>query len=263
MPIKNLFGKQFSKLIVVRKIGVPPGKTNCVWECQCKCGNFIEVPGGYLTSGQATHCGCSPVPRGKTAPWAKKHGLHDTPEYQAYHDMKRRCNNPTTPNYHRYGGRGIIVCPQWERSFEAFYTDMGPRPGKGYSIERRNNDGDYEPGNCYWATRSEQDNNKSSNHYFTIDGECLSISEISRKYGIPRGRLDTRLRKGDSIESALSEGTRYKPMHQYECDGVSKSLKEWSVELGLTYHQLWHQVKNRNKSIKDLSSATDKRSITG
>lgn len=88
----------------------------------------------------------------------EKHGLSRTPENQVWRDMKQRCNNPNAQRYDRYGGRGIKVCERWE-TFKNFYEDMGQRPGKGYSIERINNDGNYEPGNCKWATRAEQSRN--------------------------------------------------------------------------------------------------------
>lgn len=90
----------------------------------------------------------------------KRHGLSGTREHATWLDMRNRCRNPDAHNYARYGARGIQVCERWD-SFESFLADMGPKP-KGYSIERENNDGHYEPSNCKWATQSEQNKNKSN-----------------------------------------------------------------------------------------------------
>lgn len=89
----------------------------------------------------------------------KRHGLTDTIEHRAWSRIRRRCNSPSYHNYHYYGGRGIKVCERWD-NFENFLADMGPKPGKGYSIERINNDGNYEPSNCKWATALEQSRNR-------------------------------------------------------------------------------------------------------
>lgn len=87
------------------------------------------------------------------------HGMTKTPEYRAWASMRQRCANPKSARYDNYGGRGISVCDRWQ-SFEAFFADMGPRPTSEHSIDRIDNDGNYEPGNCHWATRSEQQQNK-------------------------------------------------------------------------------------------------------
>jgi hypothetical protein len=107
-------------------------------------------------------CGCG----------RSKHGLAGkVPEYHVWEGIKQRCLNPECAGYKYWGGRGIRVCQRWADSFEAFYTDMGPRPSDEYSIDRVDNDGDYEPGNCRWATRSEQQRNRRDRqHLFEIPG---------------------------------------------------------------------------------------------
>jgi hypothetical protein len=117
--------------------------------------------------------------------------------------MRTRCTNPNVPNYKDYGGRGIAVCERW-RSFEAFLADMGPRPGLGYSIERINNDGDYEPGNCRWADRAQQSNNRRNNRLLTWNGETKTLAEWSRTTGLDYAALLARLNRGWSVERALS-----------------------------------------------------------
>lgn len=124
------------------------------------------------------------------------------PEYGVWATMKMRCNNPNTKSYPNYGGRGIKVCPRWER-FHNFYEDMGPRPDGGM-LERIDNDGNYEPSNCRWALRLEQANNKTSNHTLTVDEETLNVSEWARRLGCVPSAILYRLRKGWSEKDAVT-----------------------------------------------------------
>lgn len=98
-------------------------------------------------------------------------------EYDSWFDMRDRCRNPRHQAYPRYGGRGISVCDRWRDSFENFFEDMGPRPGKGYSIERIDNDGNYEPGNCKWGTRREQNRNRGNCYTPEQDAVILQMRE--------------------------------------------------------------------------------------
>jgi len=109
----------------------------------------------------------------------KRHGYSGTREHATWLDMRNRCRNPAAHNYMRYGGRGIRVCDRWD-TFENFLADMGPRPGKGYSIERADNDGHYEPSNCRWATQLEQNRNKSN--LYTPEQDALICEAYDRGY---------------------------------------------------------------------------------
>jgi hypothetical protein len=124
-----------------------------------------------------------------------------TYEYKVWLRIRQRCTNPNRDHYDRYGGRGIKVCERWN-SFINFLKDMGPRP-LGMSIECRNNDGNYEPGNCYWATKEEQQNNKSNNHKITVKGETHSISEWAFILNKNKYTISTRLQRGWTEEEAL------------------------------------------------------------
>jgi hypothetical protein len=110
-------------------------------------------------------------------PVSLKPGYGRTPEYKAWQDMKDRCHNPRSHAYRHYGGRSINVCPEWRKSFLAFYAHVGPRPGKGYSVERIDNDGNYEPGNVKWATTKEQSRNRRGCHFITYQGMTLTVSD--------------------------------------------------------------------------------------
>lgn len=113
-----------------------------------------------------------------------KHGRARTPEHRIWCKMKERCSNPNAINYERYGGRGIAVCPEWENSFEKFFSDMGPRPTPSHSIERRDNAGSYSKDNCFWATRLEQANNKRNNTLVEFNGRTQSVASWCRELGL-------------------------------------------------------------------------------
>jgi hypothetical protein len=140
-----------------------------------------------------------------------KHGMHDSPEHKAWRSMKHRCANPRSGRYDRYGARGITVCQRWRESFESFYADMGSRPSPDHSIDRINNDGNYEPGNCRWATTAEQNRNRSDNVRLSFDGREMTASEWARELCINRRTLYLRLSTGWTIENALTRPTEHRP----------------------------------------------------
>lgn len=126
------------------------------------------------------------------------------PEYRHWINMKSRCANPSSTGFEHYGGRGIRVCAVWEASFEAFLRDMGPRPGAGYSIERNDVNGDYCPGNCRWATSGEQSRNKRSNHLVMVQGRETTLVDAVDGTGLKYNTVLCRLRRGWSVERAIS-----------------------------------------------------------
>jgi hypothetical protein len=122
--------------------------------------------------------------------------------------MKARCNNPQNPNYPRYGARGVKVCERWESDFVNFLEDMGRSPGPGYSLEREDNDGNYEPSNCRWATKTEQARNRRSNKRLTFRGLTLTQAEWAERTGIPQSTLHLRVKYGWTVERALTQPLR-------------------------------------------------------
>lgn len=126
------------------------------WLCQCDCGNQIIVNGAQLRRGHTRSCKCL------HRETHSKHGQHRTGAYNSWINMRQRCTNPNNPGYHWWGGRGITICERWQ-IFENFFADMGPKP-PGYTIERINNDGNYEPSNCIWIPNSDQWKNTRQPH---------------------------------------------------------------------------------------------------
>lgn len=129
-------------------------------------------------------------------------GKKNTPVYRSWKNMRQRCRNPRIPNYKDYGGRGIFVCERW-RNFQLFYKDMGDPP-KGYSIDRIDNNGNYEPGNCRWASRKTQGLNKRTNRSTTFSGRTQTLSQWAAELKIDQSKIAYRLNMGWSAELALS-----------------------------------------------------------
>lgn len=160
--------------------------------CKCECGKVAVKRLADLRSGHVQSCGCL----------VTKHNLSRTPEYQVWASMLKRCQNPKAHSYRLYGGRGIAVCAEWQ-SFTTFLADMGLRPSPVHSIERINNNGNYEKNNCKWATAAEQANNKVNSRFYEWNGQRLTTSQWASQLGVSREKLIYRL-KHWSIEKALT-----------------------------------------------------------
>lgn len=161
-----LIGQSFGRLTVQSLLGVFPRTKNPEkrqvqirkWRCICSCGGTKDAFESDLLTGRAVSCRC--LLREKNRKHRTIHGLHSSPEYRAWTSAKVRCYDKNNPQWEHYGGRGITVCDRWRTSFKAFIEDMGLKPSAEYSLDRINNSGNYEPGNCRWATRSEQGFNR-------------------------------------------------------------------------------------------------------
>ncbi len=164
-----------------------------------------------------------------------------SPEYRAWTAMKTRCYNPNFPKYQGYGRRGITVCERWRNSFEVFLDDMGFRPTPQHSVDRYpDNDGNYEPGNCRWATRSEQASNRSTNRPITAGGRTMLLKEWAAETGIGETTIIGRLARGWSPERAVSELPRqggYRTERWLTYNGKRLRLADWARELGIDNHQ--------------------------
>lgn len=152
-------GQVYGRLTVLSR-GAVDKHGAVMWLCHCECGSEVSVRGPCLTRGQ-TSCGC--ITREVSRSRLLRHEKTETAEHRSWTGLLSRCYNRRNQKFHRYGARGITVCDRWrgEHGFEHFLADMGTKPGPEYSIDRINNDGNYEPGNCRWATAKQQANNQS------------------------------------------------------------------------------------------------------
>jgi len=208
MRALDLTGQRFNRLIALRQTSKSnSGKLK--WLCQCDCGNTVEAISSNLKGGQTNSCGC--YHKEQTSKAKQTHGQSKTPDYKIWKTMTQRCFNSKQAMYKHYGGKGILVCDKW-LTFENFIADMGPRPSTKHSIERRNNDGNYEPSNCYWTTSKEQANNRSTNCLVTYQGDTKTLTQWCEELNLPVARkaIWHRLVKlGWSPEKAFTEPSRY------------------------------------------------------
>ena len=203
----DLTGNKYGRLVVVS-----PGET-CAngaaqWVCRCDCGKEKTFRANNLRSGRSTSCGCFRKEVVRALGIARRKSAADrhktSPEHQAWLDMKNRCLNPRCKAWPDYGGRGIKVCERWIRDRRAFEVDMGPRPSRAHSIERRDNSRGYDPDNCYWADRTTQNNNTRRNRFIEHDGRRMTLAQWALTLGISREALGWRLRHW-TVDRALSE----------------------------------------------------------
>lgn len=200
----DLTGSQYGWLTVIEKADNIHGHT--AWICRCKCGNIITTKTNNLRSGDTKSCGCyihskEWIPEG----FNKTHGLTNHPLYNIWHGMRKRCMCANTPNYHRYGGRGIYICKEWE-DFQKFY-DWAISHGykEGLTIDRIDNDGPYSPENCRWADVKTQSNNRNDNTYITYKGKTQTLTQWAEEYGLRPESVRYRYNSWHDIERALTQ----------------------------------------------------------
>jgi hypothetical protein len=184
--------------------------------CKCACGTERLVNYYNLITGKSKNCGCVRDAAGSTHP-TFKHGAKGTPEYNAWKKMIGRCTNPNEPSWANYGGRGIRVHDQWRSDFLGFLDHIGPRPSSDHSIDRIDNNGNYEPGNVRWATRKVQSMNKRTNRIITFRGVAQTVTEHAMtKHSVslgltPKVVMDRLNKLGWSVNKSLTSKNRFLP----------------------------------------------------
>lgn len=192
-------GKKYNSVTAIKVVGSTSSRDK-KWLFICDCGNKFEANGYNIRSGKVVSCQKCSAERTRIS--SIKHGLSETPEFSTWTDIQTRCYNKNSTSYINYGGRGIRVCDRWLESFSNFLDDMGNRPPN-TSIDRIDNDGNYEPSNCRWATLSQQQRNKRNKRLIEINGVKKHLCEWAKEYGLFASTILIRLQAGNSGESLI------------------------------------------------------------
>lgn len=210
-PRKDWSGRIFSFLTVVSPGRIENG--SYYWICSCVCGKMTEVQQSNLRTGRIKSCGCKREELLSIAGTTHGHTRQDhgrrTRTWITWQSMKARCYNPDEPHYGIYGGRGVKICKEWLESFESFLRDMGERPN-GKTIDRIDTNGNYEPGNCRWATSFEQAQNRRDTIWIEFEGERKTLLGWAAKVRLPAHLIGWRIKKGWSARAALFTPVRPK-----------------------------------------------------
>lgn len=201
---KDLTGRRFGKLTVIKRESdyvSPKGYVAVNWLCKCDCGNLTIIRGCNFKSGASQSCGCE-----KTVhPNRLCHGYKGTRIYEIWKGMRSRCNNPNNKSYQWYGGRGIMVCNDWNEFLKFKEWALNNGYDESLTIDRIDCNGDYEPSNCRWSDKIIQANNTRNNHLIEYNGETHTMAEWSQLTGIPYHRLKDRINKlGWDVKRALT-----------------------------------------------------------
>ena len=210
----DMKGAVCSRLTVIDRAGLVPGGAG--WNCVCECGRAIVAAGPLLRRGAVKSCGClrSEIGAAHLRSYAAK-GNHpalrhgearaglETVEWRTWHSIKRRCDPLAARIFPEYAGRGIFICIEWANSYEAFLAAVGRRPTPSHSLDRINNDGNYEPGNVRWATRKEQANNRRNSLFIECNGVRQTLAEWADATGLKNTTIRGRIRAGWPIERVL------------------------------------------------------------
>jgi hypothetical protein len=215
---------------------------NSRWRCRCTaCGKEKTVYGYALRSGSPPPCDCRRYPlRPRII-----HGLTHQKGYTSWAAMISRCERRNDKAWPRYGGRGIRVCPRWSHESMGlinFLADMGPRP-EGMSIDRRDSNGNYEPGNCHWATRTEQSRNRRSNRMLKFRGRTLPLVDWALKYGLHPKTLGCRLANRWTLKRALTTPSRGFKLGEIAYQGRTQTIAAWAREYGLSPGVLAYRIR--------------------
>lgn len=204
----NILGERYGRLVVIKQAGKDK-HGGYLWLCKCDCGNERVILANSLLCGKTQSCGC--YSREVVGKCNITHGKSGTRLYRLWRSMITRCECTVSKCYKNYGGRGIKVCDEWRNDYQAFHdwaleTGYDENAPKGqYTIDRIDVNGNYEPSNCRWATKTEQANNKRNNHFLELNGERHTVKEWSEITGIKAGSILSRIHLGWDTRRILQE----------------------------------------------------------
>lgn len=237
----DLRGQKFGRWTVLEEAGRTE-HGGVLWKCQCECGTVRDVSSNSLRMGRSVSCGCY------NREVITTHGNAKSEIHRVWGNLKDRCLNPKSQMWSRYGGRGITVCDEWKNDYVAFEEwALANGYEKGLSLDRIDNDGNYEPSNCRWATAKEQCRNRSNNRILTIDGESHCLSEWAEIVGINPMTINTRLRRGWSDHDAVYGRERVINRETYRnrvtnrlltYKGETHCAVEWAEILGMNVNTI-------------------------
>lgn len=236
MMIRDLTGQQFGRLKVIEYVGTK--NNHAAWKCECECGNECIKSSKQLLTNGVKSCGC--LLTEVTIARSTIHEMSNTKIYQTWVRIKQRCFDLNFIGYDYYGGRGITVCDEWQNDFVAFYNHVSKLEHfgeDGYSLDRINNDGNYEPGNVRWATPKEQARNKRTTVFVEYGGEKISLQEAAERSGIDYTVLKKRWAVGKRGDELFK--TKQKPLPTIEYNGEKMTLKLAAKTLGISYSTLY------------------------
>lgn len=206
-PPLDITNQRFGRLVALEYV---IGKR---WRCRCDCGRIVTIWRNCLRNGQSQSCGC--LQRELLSARRRKHGAcgssskTHTTEYVIWRGIKARCLNPNSPAWKHYGGRGVTMFNRWQHDFAEFLAYVGLRPSKNHSLDRIDNNGNYEPGNVQWIESWKQHGNTRTNRMLTFNGRSQHVSAWARELDVPVYQLNNRLRSGWSTDRTLTE-----PVHK-------------------------------------------------
>lgn len=224
MNYKDINGQKFGRLTVTGYAGSPDGYAR--WNCICDCGKSYVARGHTLRDGRTKSCGC--LSKEVASKKSRRHGATVggiSPEYRSYVKMKERCLNPNHPHFSNYGGRGLTICERWLSGFEFFLADMGKKPTLRHTLDRIDNDGNYEPSNCRWATRKQQNRNTRVSRPVKCETgiEFKSCGEAAEVMGGHQS----------GIRAACNSGKPYRGMHWFWCaDLIGVEVSQLNANVG-------------------------------
>lgn len=235
MSYKDITGQRFGRLVAVKMYAEKYKRTK--WLCKCDCGNEKLMPLDSLMTGRAKSCGC--YRKEVTRDHFRKHGLGNERLYSIWLNMRTRCFNPKVKSYKDYGGRGITVCKEWDDFTNFYQWSLNNGYEDNLTIDRIDNDGNYEPSNCRWGTRVVQMNNTSQNVKIEINGELKTLADHARDNKLNYDTLHYRYECGLQGEELIKPSTRKHIL--IEINGVTKDLKNWSMHYEIPYSTLQHR----------------------